>query len=120
MNAGRAGTFCIHCGREFEKRQVHQLYCSNICRRKRYNRLKRYGLTDAEFDVIKASQGGVCAICGGPPNGQGLDYHVDHDHDTGKVRGLLCMHCNNGLGHFQDRIDVLEKAVEYLKRASGE
>ncbi|MDQ3714717.1 MAG: endonuclease VII domain-containing protein [Actinomycetota bacterium] len=57
-----------------------------------------------------AKQDGLCAVCQMAPAG-----HVDHDHDTGKVRGLLCFNCNGGLGQFKDRIDILAAAVDYLK-----
>ncbi len=54
-------------------------------------------------------QGGVCAICL-----TGKPEHVDHDHRTGKVRGILCFNCNGGLGQMRDRVDVLLAAVDYL------
>jgi len=63
-------------------------------------------------------QGGVCAICG---NGQDAGYrqllYVDHDHETGKVRGLLCQRCNSGIGHFVEDIDVVERAYLYMLKA---
>ncbi len=65
---------------------------------------------------LAAYQGGVCAVCGNSPNMSkkrgGL--HVDHDHSTGKVRGLLCESCNVGLGFFKDSSIKLAKAIEYL------
>lgn len=80
------------------------------------NALKRkYGMTLEQYDEMLAAQGGVCAICGGPHVGTGGRYHVDHDHDTGKVRGLLCGPCNTGLGQFKDSSLVMEKAMAYLR-----
>jgi hypothetical protein len=58
-------------------------------------------------------QGGVCAVCGGPPLGKGR-YHVDHDHVTGHVRGLLCHKCNVALGLVGDDVAQLAKLTEYL------
>jgi hypothetical protein len=55
-------------------------------------------------------QGGYCIICFDKPA-----EHVDHDHKTGKVRGVLCFNCNGGLGQFGDNIGKLESAIEYLK-----
>lgn len=77
-------------------------------------RKRRYGLTTEEFAARKAMQGGKCAICQGPPSGRGVDFHVDHCHETHKVRGLLCHHCNIGLGNFKDRVDLLQAAQKYL------
>ena len=71
---------------------------------------KTFGLTPEALDGLIASQGGTCAICDGPPQ------HVDHDHATGKVRGVLCGPCNMGLGQFQDDPTRLERASTYLRR----
>jgi len=69
-----------------------------------------YNLTPEGYDALVAAQGGRCAIC--------LDRAelvVDHDHDTGLVRGLLCPHCNTGLGRFRDCLDSLRRAIDYLR-----
>ena len=65
---------------------------------------------------MMAAQGSMCAICGLPPSGKGPNavLHIDHDHKTGKVRGLLCQACNRGLGFFRDARDRLTAAIEYL------
>jgi len=62
-----------------------------------------------------ADQDGVCAICGGPPNGRGEHFYVDHDHETNDVRGLLCCNCNSGLGHFKEDPAKLQAASDYLR-----
>lgn len=81
--------------------------------------LKRmYGLSVEDFDLLLASQGGVCAICQNPECRRRLS--VDHDHLSGKIRGLLCDNCNNGLGRFQDSPDRLERAAKYLRGALDE
>lgn len=59
---------------------------------------------------MAAEYGGMCAICRERPA-----EHVDHDHETGEVRGVLCFTCNVGLGNFRDRPDLLDKAVHYLE-----
>lgn len=80
----------------------------------RRNNLARYGLTPASYEVLLNFQGGRCALChGDEPGGQGT-WHVDHDHATGRVRGLLCTHCNVGLGMFRDNPDLLAAAIDYL------
>ena len=61
---------------------------------------------------MPALQGGVCAICGAVPPEDG-SFHVDHDHETGRVRGLLCVRCNIGLGQLGDDVEVLSGAIGY-------
>ena len=58
-------------------------------------RAKQLGVTDADYTRMLEAQGGGCAICGNPPKSRRL--HVDHDHRTGQVRGLLCFRCNRAL-----------------------
>jgi hypothetical protein len=71
---------------------------------------KSYGMTGAEFQAMVDAQGGLCAICQERPA-----VHVDHDHETGQVRGVLCFPCNAALGQFRDRIDLLARAASYLE-----
>jgi hypothetical protein len=76
---------------------------------------RKYGITLNDYEAMLVEQGGGCAICHAPePDGQSL--HVDHDHDTGAVRGLLCFTCNAGIGMFDHDIDRLIAAVVYLRR----
>lgn len=76
-----------------------------------YHLRQRYGLSAAEVDVLKASQGGVCAVCGDRPA-----VHVDHDHTTRRVRGILCELCNGFLGAFNDDPALIRAAIDYLER----
>ncbi|QJS12860.1 recombination endonuclease VII [Streptomyces argyrophyllae] len=80
----------------------------------REQHLKRqYGLTEAERDELVTAQGGVCCIClSAPP------AHVDHCHETGRVRGVLCFSCNAALGQFKDRPDVIRRAAVYVEGTS--
>lgn len=86
-------------------------------------RLKRYGLTNEEFERMFADQAGGCAICGEPlvlntaSNKRRSVLHVDHCHKTGLVRGLLCGNCNLGIGMFADDPDKLRAAILYLEKA---
>ena len=67
-----------------------------------------------EFEAILKSQGYACGVCRSQiPRGKGL-WHVDHDHRTGKIRGLLCHYCNLALGHFKDDERVMQEAIQYL------
>lgn len=71
----------------------------------------KYGLSYEDYLVILEKQNNKCAICGVTPTRR-LD--VDHNHETGKVRGLLCPKCNRALGSFNDNIVYLSRAIEYL------
>lgn len=75
---------------------------------------KRYGITIEDRERIRRKQGGKCAICRRVSGNGGLV--VDHDHKTGKVRGLLCNHCNLTLGKFEDNPAWFRKLAEYLER----
>jgi len=71
-----------------------------------------YGLKTGERESMEETQEGKCSICLTKPK----KLFVDHDHVTGKVRGLLCRHCNFGIGHFKDNIAYLKSAIEYLEK----
>jgi hypothetical protein len=75
-----------------------------------YHLMLRYGITSADYDRLVEQQGGVCALCRERPT-----QHVDHDHVTGRVRGVLCFCCNQGLGNFRDRADIMRAAIEHLE-----
>lgn len=80
----------------------------------RRSHLKRtFGMTQEEYEARLREQGGGCAVCKRPPK-PGKSLHVDHDHETGYVRGLLCFSCNAALGHFQDDIDRIDAALTYV------
>lgn len=81
-------------------------------------RAKQLGIGSAEYDVMLLEQGGVCAICGNPPKEGGRRLHVDHDHRTGAVRGLLCFRCNRMLPTYVT-MDWLTSAWQYLRRAEA-
>jgi len=72
----------------------------------------RYGITDEQYAEMLVRQEGRCAICRTPPRDRALD--VDHDHETGEIRGLLCRNCNKGLGEFRDDAKLIQRAIDYL------
>jgi hypothetical protein len=74
----------------------------------------KYGITLEEFDVMLRSQGDRCAICRTEDPGRN-NWHVDHDHETGSTRGILCMRCNNGIGFLGDDPSRLDAAAAYLR-----
>ena len=75
----------------------------------------RYGITLEEYDNMLAVQGGRCAICSSEYAGPKGRFHVDHDHETQEIRGLLCHGCNTALGHMRDSTAILESAIQYLE-----
>jgi Recombination endonuclease VII len=98
-------TYCKPCHNARGKETIQRLHGNS----RHYHLKRRYGIGAVEFDELVRQQGGSCAICGRPD-----PEHVDHDHETGKVRGILCFNCNGGLGQFRDSIDALLAAAAYL------
>ncbi|MGS1095849.1 endonuclease VII domain-containing protein [Aquamicrobium terrae] len=93
---------------------------------KRAAHLKReFALTPEAFEALLERQGGGCAICHAKVTGlkergrRERSLHVDHCHETGRVRGILCHRCNFGLGHFRDDPELLERAAAYLVNSSS-
>jgi hypothetical protein len=98
--------------REWRRSQPQDLRSARV---KNDNLRKYYGVTLADYNRMKAAQGGKCGICGtSEPGGRG-DFHVDHCHHSGAVRGLLCHACNVGIGNMRDSPDLLEAAAAYLR-----
>jgi len=77
-------------------------------------KLRKYGINTKQFELLFLMQKGVCAICGRPPKKYRLN--VDHDHKSGRVRGLLCWRCNKFLVPQQHTSDILRKAADYLDK----
>jgi hypothetical protein len=86
------------------------------------HRKDRYGLTPDAFNAMVEAQGGKCAICQCEPRGAGTMgvLRVDHDHETGMVRALLCHRCNAGLGMFSDEAARIFRAAMYLAAHAGD
>jgi hypothetical protein len=100
-------------------REANRKLYNSVLKEKRYeNHLKwDFGITIEEYDKILAEQDGRCAICGSTDPGKGKTrFSVDHDHKTGKVRGLLCDPCNNGIARFNDNTDILKSAIYYITK----
>jgi hypothetical protein len=112
---------CRKCQSDYHKtyvRKVDKLKRAEANRKWRLQ--KEFGISLEEYDVLLEKQNGVCAICGLTEK---MFHHnskrpwplcVDHDHQTGKVRGLLCNKCNTGLGKFNDDADLMGRAWRYL------
>ncbi len=89
-----------------------------------YQRFRNYGLTRKDYNKMLADQDGTCAICNKKNeaktrNTELYQLSVDHCHDTGEIRGLLCMNCNFGIGKFRDSIEILKEAIKYLEKTHG-
>jgi hypothetical protein len=95
--------------REQNKELIKQ-YSVNYYLSKRFD---KYGITQEQFTLNLMAQENKCAICNISFSDLVRTY-VDHCHTTGKIRGIICFHCNTGLGHFKDNITLLEKARKYL------
>lgn len=79
-------------------------------------RQRKYGVSQEQYEEMLRQQGGRCAICRSKsPGRNSVFFCIDHDHETGRVRGLLCRRCNMGLGYFGDKLKLLRRAVRYLE-----
>lgn len=112
---------CLDCfskiGNEWQRNNPKE----STRHKRNHSYLKLYGMTLDEVEQMLTLQGGLCAICQHPigySTKRGLN--VDHDHITGKVRGLLCFGCNNGLGNFKDDPQRLAAAIKYLRKESND
>lgn len=117
-------TYCKPCQLEYQRLRYHapESYERNKMDRNIYLKNRKdstrkwylkttYGLTPEEYQALYDKTDGKCYICL-----EEKDYylHVDHNHSTGKVRGLLCNHCNRGIGMLRENINTLKSAIEYL------
>ena len=89
-----------------------------------YALLKDFGLSHDDYERLWAQQNGLCAICEQPEQalmyGKEMKLAVDHCHETGKVRGLLCANCNRGIGMLKDNPAWLRKAAQYVEKGRPE
>ena len=131
---------CKRCSVEFEG-HGNKIYCDNECYQEahrsrslsryhlkdedakrehqeaawRSNLLTKFNMTPIDYAEMYANQSGECAICGVQQKDEDRRFAVDHNHETGKVRGLLCASCNKGLGHFKDDPYRMVCAIKYLQ-----
>jgi len=135
IDPNREQKFCSRCGHEKDIEEFwiargrtdgRQGWCKDCSvTALRESSLKaKYGITRDQYDAMLQEQDNSCAICGSSPDsqptygktGKRFELHVDHCHDTGRVRGLLCNSCNSGLGRFKDDPVRLFNAIEYLNK----
>lgn len=121
------GTKICECGKEFIPKMSKQIHCHRRCpnrfnhngldftdRQRDYKYRINYGISIQDYNRMFTEQNGCCAICKRHQTEFNKKLHVDHNHETGKVRGLLCHNCNLSLGRFQDSPEVLKAAWEYV------
>jgi hypothetical protein len=116
--------WCRECAAQFARERIwawRQSLDPEL--RARYDRssnlMRLYGLTLDEYDALVVQQDGVCAICGEPPvKGRGKRLVVDHDHQTGRIRGLLCALCNVAIGYLREDPELFDRAKTYLTKNS--
>src|SRR5262249_25852207 len=103
------GGYCKPC----HKKRGRESKIKNPGGTRHYHLKHRYGITEEEGRGVLLAPRGGCGVCGAPG-----PEHVDHDHVTGEVRGILCFNCNGGLGQFKDNIATMRNAIDYLEESS--
>lgn len=120
---------CLWCGNDIRHLRSHARWCSGSCAARgwrrnnpdgqRRNLLRSvYGISPDQFDAMLNSQDNRCAICKSTEP-SGIYWHIDHNHATNTVRGILCAPCNSGLGSFRDDPERLIAAINYLRMHSA-
>lgn len=102
---GKPHSYCKRCNNVRNRASVKRLYGDS----RHYHLRERFGLSEVEVDRMIRDQDGVCAICKERPA-----TDVDHDHSSGRVRGMLCAQCNSGLGALKDDPKLIWAAIDYL------
>lgn len=104
--------YCKPCSKNRNKRKYDSEY------HRSYNLKKNHNITSEEYNKMFVKQNKLCGICQKDLTIlKKNNVHLDHCHKTGKIRGILCLNCNFGLGSFKDNEEFLEKAIQYLKAA---
>lgn len=102
--------------REKKRASDRRHYAQNKDKAREYQLAVRYNLTPQQYAALKEAQAGQCAVCDRVPTGVGKSatLHVDHDHESGHVRGLLCDKCNRAIGLLGDSAETLTRAASYV------
>jgi len=106
---------CLRCYSKENKKAKANTPAAKA-KRRRNKIFGKYKITMSQYEALSSKQSGKCAICFASP--EDIRYGVlciDHCHKTNKVRGLLCIECNTGLGRFEDKLQILINAINYLK-----
>jgi hypothetical protein len=81
------------------------------------HKLNKYNITETEYVTLYESQNKACAVCEKELPLMGKSTHIDHDHETGKIRGILCSNCNTALGLLKDNIDIILSLALYKQNS---
>lgn len=124
---------CAVCSKSFNVPSINsrKKYCSEVCKERnkpQHNKIQKlksnYGISFEAYKRMLETQQNQCAICStkidGNVNSDELRAFVDHNHQTGKVRGLLCVHCNSIVGYCREDKLVLLQAIQYLKKFNND
>lgn len=115
---GKPVSQCTSCKVKLNKKRRIENRESVLAIERRSRLKTTYGITPDQYDSMLKAQNSCCAICSAKkPGGRTKLFFIDHCHTTGKVRGLLCMRCNTGLGLFLDNPKFLSSAINYLKES---
>lgn len=120
FNVGAQCKFCINLAQSntlVKKPKRTEEERKNLYKSRAFNR--KYGISKEDFYVLRSKQNNKCAICENELEND-KKSHMDHCHDTGKLRGVLCTTCNVGLGMFKDSLPIIKSAVKYLKKYNSE
>jgi Recombination endonuclease VII len=107
------GTYCRPCQRAKSAESIARVHGTT----RHYHLMQRYGIGALEVEQMLEAQGWACLICSATLTAK--TAHVDHDHATGSIRGILCFNCNGGLGQFRDDVQCLRRAVTYLSEGAA-
>lgn len=112
---------CKTCKTVFTPSNPSQRYCCNKCRGKTSYYQRNYGITETVYNKMKEDQSNLCFLCNSEGFAIGKNNHteklaVDHCHETGKIRKLLCHNCNRALGLLKDNPELMRKAAEYVEQ----
>jgi len=114
---------CKDCCRKYRRKHKDksilynkEYWKNNKKRLSAYMKFYHYGVTPEDYDKLYKKQNGCCALCGRHQSELTKTLCIDHDHKTGKIRGLLCLSCNRGVGYLQDDAELCLKAYQYLRK----
>lgn len=115
---------CSHCGRSVplekisgirRKLRVHERPTCYSCLKRHSKFMERYGLSIEEYENRFIKQEGKCLICSRHQSLLLKRLRVDHNHETGEIRGLLCDQCNTAIGLFKEDTEIMKKAISYIE-----